>query len=34
MIGDCDLFVSGFYENDSLTYQGPKGKRTLAKKFV
>lgn len=22
MIGDCDLFLSGFYENDSLTYQG------------
>src|SRR3546814_14871033 len=34
MIGDCDLFVSGFYENDSLTYQVPKGKRTLAEKFI
>ena len=34
MIGDCDLFASIFYENDSLTYQGPKGKPTLAEKFI
>lgn len=34
MIGGCDLFVSGFYENESLTYQGPTGKRTLAEKFI
>jgi hypothetical protein len=34
VIGEYDLFVSGFYENDSLTYQDPKGKRTLAEKFT
>ena len=34
MIGDCDLSVSGFYENDSLTYQWPNGERTLAKNYI
>lgn len=35
-IGKYDLFASGFYyaENDNITYTEPRGKRTLAEKFL